>query len=100
LPTNHPEIPQEWVFGKHPIRLSDEIHRLVQHLLFQDLNAFLLLLHLAVGMLLSLKGGRSILEELILPAVEYRGLQAQLSTQVRNWRLVQMPPRQQPSLQQ
>jgi hypothetical protein len=35
-----------------------------QHLLLQELNPFLLLLNLAVGTLLSLKGSRSVLEEL------------------------------------
>jgi hypothetical protein len=39
------------------------------HLLLQELNPFLLLLHLAVGTLLSLKGSPSVLEEFLLPAV-------------------------------
>src|SRR5580700_7632809 len=51
------------------------------HLLFQVLNPFLLLLHLAVGTLLSLKGRRSVLEEILLPAVEHRRFQAQFFTQ-------------------
>src|SRR5229473_5333658 len=64
------------------------------HLLFQELNPFLLLLHLAAGTLLSLKGCRSVLEELLLPAVEHRRLQAQFFTQIRNWHLVQKVPPQ------
>jgi hypothetical protein len=35
------------------------------------------------------KGSRSVLEELLLPAVEHRRFQAQVFTQVRNWHLVQ-----------
>src|SRR5712691_3222110 len=51
-------------------------------------------LHLAVGTLLSLEGSRSVLEELLLPAVEHRRLQAQFFTQIRNWHLVQKVPPQ------
>src|SRR5215469_10626431 len=63
------------------------------HLLLQELNPFLLLLHLAVGTLLRLKGSRPVLEELLLPAVKHRRPQAQFFTQVRDRHLVQkMPP--------
>src|SRR5271165_4211936 len=55
----------------------------------KNLNPFLLLLHLAVGTLLSLKGSRSVLEELLLPAVEHRRPQAQFLTQVRDRNPVQ-----------
>src|SRR6266571_3293095 len=74
----------------------DEIHYFVLglHLLLQKLNPFLLLLHLAVGTFLRLKGSRSVLEELLLPAVEHRRLQAQFFTQIRNWHLVQKVPPQ------
>src|SRR6266403_2643119 len=46
-------------------------------------------INLVVGTLLGLKGSRSVLEELLLPAVEHCRLQAQFFTQVRNWHLVQ-----------
>jgi len=40
-----------------------------------------------------LEGGRTVLEELLLPAVENRGLQAELITELRDWLLLQkMPP--------
>jgi hypothetical protein len=67
-------------------------HRLTQipvHDLLQELNPFLLLFHPAVGTLLSLKGGRSVLEELLLPAIEHRWPQAQFFTRVRDRRLIQ-----------
>src|SRR5262245_35407728 len=39
------------------------------------------------------EGGCSVLEELFLPAVEDRGLQAELIAEVRDWLLIQqMPP--------
>jgi len=41
------------------------------------------------GDVLSLKGRRSVLEELLLPAVEHRRLQTQFFTQIRNWHFVQ-----------
>src|SRR5947208_604580 len=42
------------------------------HLLLQELNPLLLLIHLAAGTLPSLKGSCSVFEELLLPAVEHR----------------------------
>ena len=63
------------------------------HLLLQELNPFLLLLHLAVGTLLCLKGRRSVLEELLLPTLEHRRPQARFLTQIRDWHFIQqMPP--------
>ena len=53
---------------------------------------------LAVGTLLSLEGSRSVLEELLLPAVEHRRLQAQFFTQIRNWHFVQKVPPQNSNL--
>jgi hypothetical protein len=44
------------------------------HLLLQELDPFLLLLDLADGAFLRLEGGGSVLEELLLPAVEHRRL--------------------------
>jgi len=42
---------------------------------------------------LLLEGGRAVLEELLLPAVEDRGLQAELIAELRDWLLLQqMPP--------
>ena len=42
---------------------------------------------------LLLEGGRPICEELFLPAVENRGLQAELITELRDWLILQkMPP--------
>src|SRR4029077_8209816 len=46
------------------------------HLLLQELDPFLLLLHLAMGTLLRLKSGGSVLEQFFLPAVEHSGPQA------------------------
>src|SRR5215467_9554377 len=54
------------------------------HLLLQELDPFLLLLHLAVGTLLGLKSGSSVLEQFLLPAIEYRRPQAQFVTQLRD----------------
>src|SRR5271157_343736 len=49
--------------------------------------------HLAVGTLLRLKSGGSVLEQFLLPAVEHRWAQAQLFTQLRDCHLVhKMPP--------
>jgi hypothetical protein len=63
------------------------------HLLLQELDPFLLFLHLAVGTLLKLKSGGSVLEQFLLPAVEHRCAQAQFFTQFRDWHTVQkMPP--------
>ena len=46
-----------------------------------------------VGWPLLLEGGRPVLEELFLPAVENRGLQAVLIAELRDWFLLQqMPP--------
>ena len=44
------------------------------HLLLQELNPFLLLLQLTAGTLLALERGSSVLEEVLLPALEHRGL--------------------------
>jgi len=63
------------------------------HLLLQELDPFLLLLHLALGTLLRLKSGGSVLEQFLLPAVEHRWPQAQFFTQLRDWHFVhKMPP--------
>src|SRR5437660_4103355 len=59
------------------------------HLLLQELNPFLFLLRLAARTFRGLEGSRSVLEELFLPTVKYRRLQAQFFTQIRNWHLVQ-----------
>src|SRR5208337_3510661 len=58
------------------------------HLLLQELNPFLFLLRLAARTFRRVEGGRSVLEELFLPAVEHRRLQAQLFTQIGNRNLV------------
>jgi transposase len=58
------------------------------HLLLQELNPFLFLLRLAARTFRRLEGGRSILEELFLPAVEHRRLQSQFFTQIGNRDLV------------
>src|SRR5215467_16049295 len=59
------------------------------HLLLQELDPFLLLLHLSVGTPLRLKSGGSVLEQFFLPAVEHRRPQAQFFTQVRDGHLIQ-----------
>jgi hypothetical protein len=42
---------------------------------------------------LLLEGGRAVLEELLLPVVEDRGLESQLIAELRDWLLLQqMPP--------
>ena len=56
--------------------------------LLQELDPFLLLLDLTGGTLLRLEGGGSVLEELLLPAIEDSGSQSILLTLVRNWDLV------------
>jgi len=56
--------------------------------LLQELDPFLLLLDLTGGTFLRLEGGRSVLKELLLPAIEDSGSQSILLTQVRNWDLV------------
>jgi len=45
-----------------------------------------------VGWLFLLEGGRAVLEELHLPAVEDRGLQAQFIAEVRDGLLLQQIP--------
>src|SRR4029077_16292884 len=63
------------------------------HLFLQELDPLLLLLHLAVGTLLSLKSGGSVLEQFLLRAVEHRWAQAQFFTQLRDGYFVhKMPP--------
>jgi hypothetical protein len=52
------------------------------HLLLQELDPFLLLLHLAVGTLLRVESGGSILEQFLLPAVEHRWPQAKFFTEL------------------
>ena len=59
------------------------------HLLLQELDPFLLLLDLTGGAFLRLEGGRSVLEELFLPAVEHRRLQALFLTESGNRHLIQ-----------
>jgi hypothetical protein len=59
------------------------------HLLLQELDPFLLLLDLAGGAFLGLEGGGSVLEELLLPAVEHRRLQALFLTEIGNRHLIQ-----------
>ena len=54
------------------------------HFLLQELNPFLFFLHLAARTLRRLEGGRSVLEELLLPAVQNGGLQPQFFTQIGN----------------
>jgi len=54
------------------------------YLLLQELNPFLFLLRLAARTFRRLEGGRSVLEELFLPAVEHGGLQPQFLTQIGN----------------
>src|SRR5260370_42350501 len=56
--------------------------------LLQELNPFLFLLRLAARTFRRLESGRSVLEKLLLPAVEHRRLQSQLFTQIENWDLV------------
>jgi hypothetical protein len=52
-----------------------------------------LLLGGVVGWPLRLEGGHAVLEELLLPAVEDRGLQAEFVAELRDWLLLQqMPP--------
>src|SRR6516162_11708406 len=51
----------------------------------QELDPFLLLLDLTGGTLLRLEGGGSVLEELLLPAIEDGGLQSIFLTQLGNW---------------
>jgi hypothetical protein len=44
---------------------------------------------------LLLEGGRAVLEELLLPVVEDRGLESQLIAELRDWLLLQqMPPQE------
>jgi hypothetical protein len=63
------------------------------HLLLQELDPFLLLLHLALGTLLRLESSGSVLEQFLLPAVEHRWPQAQFFTELRNGYFVhKMPP--------
>src|SRR5580704_17208772 len=63
------------------------------HLLLQELDPFLLLLHLSLGTLLRLKSGGSVLEQFLLPAVEHRWAQTQFFTELRDWHFVhKMPP--------
>jgi hypothetical protein len=52
------------------------------HLLLQKLNPFLFLFRLTARTFRRLEGGRSVLEELFLLAVEHRRLQAQFFTQI------------------
>jgi hypothetical protein len=59
------------------------------HLLLQELNPFLFLLHLAGRTFCCLEGDRSVLEELLLLAVEHRRLQSQLFTKIGNRGFVQ-----------
>jgi hypothetical protein len=54
------------------------------HLLLQELNPLLFLFHLVERTFRRLEGRHSVLEELFLPAVEHRRLQAQLFTQIGN----------------
>jgi len=61
-------------------------------LLPQELDAFLL--HLVIGAAIGLEGGRPILEEFLLPAVEHRRLQSQLVTELGNRLLFQQMPSQ------
>src|SRR2546425_9915247 len=77
------------LFGLPKIRVETRALSLGLDLLLQELNPFLFLLHLAMGTLLSLKSSPSVLEELLLPAVEHRRPQAQFLTQVRDGHLVQ-----------
>src|SRR5580700_5131895 len=73
-------------------------HQFSQHLvlgvdlLFQELDP--LLFTLAVRPALALEGGRAILEELFLPAVEHRRLQSMLLTKIRNRHFIQQVPSQ------
>src|SRR5438128_10907444 len=60
------------LFGLPKIRVETRALSLGLDLLLQELNPFLFLLHLAMGTLLSLKSSPSVLEELLLPAVEHR----------------------------
>jgi hypothetical protein len=57
-------------------------------LLLQELDPLLLLLDLTRGTFLRLEGSRSVLEELLLPAIEHGGLQPISLTQIGNWDLV------------
>jgi hypothetical protein len=60
-------------------------------LLLQVRNAFLF--DLVIGAGFALEGSGPVLEELLLPAVEDRGLESVLVTQLRDRRLLQqMPP--------
>jgi len=60
-------------------------------LLLQILNAFLLGLVARAGR--ALESRRPVLEEFLLPAVEYRRLQSEFITELGNWLLLQqMPP--------
>ena len=60
-------------------------------LLFQEGDA--LLLGLMIGAALGLEGGGPVLEEFLLPPLEYRRLQTQLVTELRDrFLLQQMPP--------
>jgi len=58
------------------------------HVLLQELTPFPFLLRLAARTFRRLEGGRAVLEELFLPAVEHRRLQAQFFTQIGNRDLV------------
>jgi hypothetical protein len=58
------------------------------HFLLQELDPLLLLLDLTGGTFLRLEGGRSILKELLLPAIEDGGLQPIFLTQLGNRGLV------------
>ena len=64
------------------------------NLLLQELDPFLLLLHLAVRTLLRLKSGGSVLEQFLLPALEHRWPQAQFFTQLRDGYFVDKMPLQ------
>ena len=70
-------------FGQHFILRLD--------LLFQIRDSFLF--RLMVGAAFLLKGGGSVLEELLLPAVEHGWLKSPFVTQIRDWHSFhQMPP--------
>jgi len=77
-------------------------HQFGQHLVF-GLDLFFqkldpLLFRLVIWTALALEGGRTILEELLLPTVEHRWRQPQFITPIGNRHLIQQVPSQDGSL--